>query len=75
MMLIAGTRIKAAQPAKFMLPELYQKAMELLESYRYRIQMRRFIMIDLFDKSVVEMLVKEGMEVEGGADSPAGSRD
>lgn len=75
MVLIVGTRIKTSHPTKFMLPELYEKAMELLESYRYRIQMRRFIMIDLFDKSVVEMLVKEGMEMEGGADSPADSRD
>ena len=75
MVLMVGTRIKASHPAKFMLPELYEKAMELLESYRYRIQMRRFIMIDLFDKSVVEMLVKEGMEMEAGPDSPADSRD
>jgi hypothetical protein len=41
--------------------------MGLLESYRYRLQMRRFI-IELFDKSVIEHLVREGAPEQ--ADSP-----
>ena len=45
--------------------------MALLESYRYRLQMRRFI-IELFDKSVVEHLVREGTAPEqtGSPQSP-----
>ena len=44
--------------------------MALLESYRYRLQMRRFI-IELFDKSVVEHLVREGQaEPIGSPASP-----
>ena len=33
--------------------------MALLESYRYRLHVRRFI-VELFDKSVVEQLVRGG---------------
>jgi rapamycin-insensitive companion of mTOR len=46
--------------------------MLLLESYRYRLSVRRFI-IDLFDKTVIENLVKEGaaeLGVEGEPQSP-----
>lgn len=38
--------------------------MALLESYRYRLHVRRFI-VELFDKSVVEQLVRGGARGEG----------
>lgn len=67
-----------AHPIKFQTPELYIKAMGLLENYRYRTQMRRFVMVDLFDKCVVETLVRDGRppELESPSiSSPAESRD
>jgi rapamycin-insensitive companion of mTOR len=62
-----GFRLKAAHLTHFASSDLYRRAMGLLESYRYRLQMRRFI-IELFDKSVIEHLVREGEPEQ--ADSP-----
>lgn len=44
--------------------------MMLLESYRYRLHVRRFI-VELFDKSVVEQLVRGGR----GGERRAGEMD
>lgn len=53
-------RLKAAHTSHFASLDLYRRVMALLESYRYRLHVRRFI-IDLFDKTVVENLVREGV--------------
>ena len=73
--LTSDNRLKSAHPAKFMSSELYAKAMGLLESYRFRYQMRRFVMIDLFDKCVVEALVKDGRSETTSPSSPVDFRD
>ncbi|KAA8893128.1 Rapamycin-insensitive companion of mTOR, N-term-domain-containing protein [Sphaerosporella brunnea] len=52
-------KLKAAHASHFASPDLYRRIMGLLESYRYRLQMRRFI-IEMFDKLVIEHLVREG---------------
>ncbi|KAF8539718.1 Rapamycin-insensitive companion of mTOR, N-term-domain-containing protein [Trichophaea hybrida] len=52
-------KLKAAHISHFASPDLYRRAMTLLESYRYRLHVRRFI-IDLFDKSVIGLLVRNG---------------
>lgn len=62
-----SSRLKAAHISHFASPDLYRRAMTLLESYRYRLHVRRFI-IDLFDKSVIGHLVREGASEQ--SDSP-----
>lgn len=47
--------------AHFQSPDLYKRVMILLESYRFRLHVRRQI-IELFDKQVLERIVKDGMK-------------
>lgn len=54
--------------------DLYRRVMTLLESYRYRQHVRRYI-IDLFDKSVVERIVREGQAEQDSAESPQSPED
>jgi rapamycin-insensitive companion of mTOR len=52
--------LKANHPANFASSDLYKQVMALLEAYRYRLHVRRFI-LDLFERSVVEEVVREGL--------------
>ena len=50
--------IKAKSPAPFTSVSLFRKVMCVLESYNFRLQVRRFV-IDLFDKGVMRRIVLE----------------
>ncbi|KAL7275461.1 hypothetical protein RUND412_001589 [Rhizina undulata] len=52
-------KLKDTHVAHFQSPGLYRRAMMLLDSYRYRLHIRRFV-LDLFDKGVLESIVKDG---------------
>jgi rapamycin-insensitive companion of mTOR len=52
-------RLKAGHATHFTSPDLYQRVMTLLESYRYRLHVRRFV-VELFDRSVIEGIVRDG---------------
>jgi hypothetical protein len=50
--------MKTMWPAYFTSPSLYLKVMQVLENYRFRPTIRRHI-IDLFDRSILEIIAKE----------------
>lgn len=62
-------RLKANHMSHFQNSDLYRRVMMLLESYRYRQHVRRYI-IDLFDKSVVEQIVRDGRAEQDSTESP-----
>ncbi|TGZ82274.1 hypothetical protein EX30DRAFT_220854 [Ascodesmis nigricans] len=60
-------KLKQSHPTRFSSPTLFKRAMMLLESFRYRFQVRRFI-LELFDRSVLEEIIvgaREPGEGEG----------
>ncbi|KAF8466401.1 Rapamycin-insensitive companion of mTOR, N-term-domain-containing protein [Kalaharituber pfeilii] len=54
------TKLKTTHAAYFQSPDLYRCVMKLLESYRFRLHVRKQIM-DLFPKHVLEEIVRGGM--------------
>ncbi|RPA97850.1 hypothetical protein L873DRAFT_1689620 [Choiromyces venosus 120613-1] len=62
-------RLKVSHVTQFQSPDLFRRVMTLLESFRYRQYVRRYI-LDLFEKSVVERVFAEGR-----ADSEVESSD
>lgn len=67
-------RLKANHVSHFQSSDLYRRVMTLLESYRYRQHVRRYI-IDLFDKSVVEQIVRDGRAEQDSIESPQTPED
>jgi rapamycin-insensitive companion of mTOR len=62
--------IKTKKVPGFKSPELFRKVMTLLECHQFRLNMRRFA-IDLFDRSVMRMIVldeESGSEREGSSE-------
>lgn len=71
----SDNRLKASHVTQFQSPDLFRRVMTLIESFRYRQHVRRYI-LDLFEKSVVERVFVEGRadsEVES-PDTPEGVR-
>jgi len=62
-------RLKAGHATHFTSPDLYRRVMALLESYRYRLHVRRFV-VELFDRSVIEGMVRDG-NTEGEESLPS----
>lgn len=55
--LLIGIRLKNEHPDRFSNPALYGRVVNLLESYRFRQHVRRFV-LDLFDKQILGKLVR-----------------
>lgn len=70
----SARRLKQNHPARFQSPELFRSAMMLLENFRYRFQVRRFI-VELFDRSVLEAIILDGKSLDEGMSSPDEMRD
>ncbi|KAI5778923.1 Rapamycin-insensitive companion of mTOR, N-term-domain-containing protein [Geopyxis carbonaria] len=63
-------KLKSSNAARFFSPELYRQVLALMESYRYRLHVRRFV-LDLFDKSVMEAFVcDDHLESDSSPQSP-----
>lgn len=63
-----NNRLKASHVTQFQSPDLFRRVMTLIESFRYRQHVRRYI-LDLFEKSVVERVFTEG-RADSEAESP-----
>ena len=61
-------RLKSSNLVHFQSIEMYRRVLSLLEAYRYRSPVRRFI-LELFDKKVVERIVKGNKD--GNPDTPS----
>jgi len=56
-----SNRLKQMHSPYFQNPALYRQVMKILESYRFRLHVRRQI-IELFPKFVLEEIVRDGMK-------------
>lgn len=56
---LGNNRLKAGHVSQFQSPDLFRRVMTLLESFRYRQHVRRYI-LELFEKTVVQRVFAAG---------------